>query len=448
MTAAPPAPAAPSPLRYADYRLFWLARFCVVLGTTAMVVVIGWQVYDVARSHYGMSPGQAAFQLGLLGLVQFVPFTLLTPVAGWLADRYERRSVARIAMMTDLVVAAALLAATAAEAKSLPLLFALAALHGAGRVFIGPAMQSITPNIVPAYVLPSAIAMNAIAWQSASVIGPAFGGLLYAWQPTAPYIMTVATLIAGFALISMVQPVRPPPMPGGVYPLRQMAQGLSYTWRDRFLLGAISLDLFAVLLGGATALLPVFARDILHVGPAGLGQLRAAPALGAAVVAAWLAFRPLRHNVGAKMLWAVAAFGVATALFGLTMPIGQSLWGSAALSPLSLGGFTTHRAMLWALAMLLVLGAADMLSVYVRGSLVQLNTPDAMRGRVSAVSGLAISTSNELGELQSGLAAWWLGAVGAVVAGGIGAVAVAALWAILFPQLRLARTFAPPPPTG
>jgi hypothetical protein len=217
-----------------------------------------------------------------------------------------------------------------------------------------------------------------------------------------------------------------------------MVEGVKYTFSERFLLGAITLDLFAVLLGGATALLPVYARDILHVGPEGLGQLRAAPAVGAALVALWLAFRPLKHNVGVKMLLAVVVFGLATIGFGTSHLTGEALFDNANIALL---GVTAS--MLIALSMLALLGAADMLSVYVRGSLVQLNTPDAMRGRVSSVSGLAISASNELGELQSGFAAALLGPVGAVVFGGAGAIMVTGIWAWLFPELKNARTFEP-----
>lgn len=416
-----PDPRAPSsPLAIRDFRLYWLARFAAVMATLAMVVVIGWQVYDVARSDYGMAPRQAAFQLGLLGLVQFVPLALLTPVAGWTADRFERRTVARLAQSVDLLIALLLGLATQADALSLPLLFGLAALHGAARVFVGPASSAIAPNIVPPALLPRAIAMSSIAWQGASVIGPAIGGFLYAAHPSAPYWFAAAALVVSIAALSPIRPIVPPPIAGSAHPLRQMADGLSYVRGHRFLLGAITLDLFAVILGGATALLPVYARDILHVGAPGLGQLRAAPAAGAALVALWFAVRPLHHNVGAKMLLAVAGFGLATIVFGVSHSMPLSLAALAAL-----GGF-------------------DMLSVYVRSSLVQLHTPDAMRGRVSAVSGLAISASNELGEMQSGVAAALLGPAGAVVAGGAGAVAVAAGWAYLFPELRRARTFDPP----
>jgi MFS family permease len=409
-----------SPLSIPDFRLYWIARFAAVLATMAMVVVIGWQVYDLARTDYGMTPREAAFQLGLLGLVQFVPLAVLTPVAGWAADRYERRLVARFANTIDLGICVALGIATATDSLSLPLLFGLAAMHGVARVFVGPAMAAIAPNIVPPALLPRAIAMSSIAWQSASVAGPALGGFLYAGDAALPYWVAAACLTLTTVLIGFIRPVMPPPLAGKAHPLRQMLDGLTYVRNHRFLLGAVTLDLFAVILSGATVLLPVYARDILHVGPEGLGQLRAAPAVGAAVVALWFAWRPLHHNVGVKMLLAVAAFGAATIVFGIS------------------------ESMLLSLAALAALGGFDMLSVYVRSSLVQLHTPDAMRGRVSAVSGLAISASNELGELRGGVAAALLGAKAAVVTGGIGAIAVAAGWFYLFPELRRARTFDPP----
>jgi MFS family permease len=409
-----------SPLSIPDYRYFWIARFSAVLATTAMVVVIGWQLYDLARSDYGMSVGEASFQLGLLGLVQFVPLALLTPVAGWVADRFERRLVARLANGIDLCIALSLGFFTATEALTLPLLFGLAAMHGIARVFTGPAMAAIAPNIVPPALLPRAIAMNSIAWQGASVAGPAMGGVLYAVDPDLAYWVSAGCLLLAIVALTPVRRVMPPPIAGHAHPIRQMADGLSYVKHHRFLLGAITLDLFAVLLGGATALLPVFARDILMVGPEGLGWLRASPAIGAAFVALWFSWRPLHHNVGIKMLLSVAGFGAATIVFGLS------------------------QSMLISMGALIVLGGMDMLSVYVRSSLVQLHTPDTMRGRVSAVSGLAISASNELGELQSGIAAALLGPVGAVVAGGAGAIAVTGLYAYYFPELRRARTFDPP----
>ncbi len=358
--------------------------------------------------------------LGLLGLVQFVPLALLTPVAGWAADRFERRNVARLANGVDALVALGLGWFTWSEQLSLPLLFLFAAMHGMARVFGGPAMSAIAPNLVPPEQLPKAIAMSSIAWQSATVAGPAIGGILYAIEPALPYGLAAALILVAILLLTPIRRMMPPAIGGTAHPVRQMVEGLGYVRRHRFLFGAITLDLFAVLLGGATAMLPVFARDILMVGTEGLGFLRGAPAIGAALVALYFTWFPLRHNVGVKMLVAVAAFGALTILFGLS------------------------RSMALSMAALILLGGVDMLSVYVRSSLVQLHTPDTMRGRVSAVSGLAISASNELGEMQSGLAAALLGPVAAVVAGGAAAMGIAGLWTYLFPELRRARTFDPP----
>ena len=412
-------PKAPSPLSFPDYRYFWLARFTAVMATMAMVVVIGYQLYDTARTDYGMSIREASFQLGLLGLVQFVPLAILTPVAGWVADRFERRRVAIFANMIDLLIAVLLGWFTWTDGLTLPLLFALAALHGVARVFVGPAMSAIAPNIVPPAVLPRAIAMSSIAWQSASVVGPAAGGLIYAAHPASVYVFAAILLALSAFTISRVRPVLPPPTEVRRHPLREMADGLQFTWRERFLLGTITLDLFAVILSGATALLPVFARDILQTGSEGLGFLRAAPAVGAAVVALGLAFRPIERNVGVKMLWAVAVFGAGTVAFGYSTNFFLSL------------------------GLLVLMGAADMFSVFVRGTLIQLNTPDHMRGRVSAVSGLAISASNELGEMRAGSMAAVFGPIPAVVFGGVAAIGVTALWAWLFPELRRAKTFEP-----
>ena len=409
-----------TPLAIPDFRWYWLGRFSSTLAVNAMVVVVGWQVYDLARSQYGLSVREASLWLGMVGLAQFLPLLLLTPVAGWVADRFERTLVGRLAMAIDLLVALALGWGTASGWLTLPLLFVFAGLHGTARVFVGPALSSVAPNIVPAELLPRAIAMSSIAWQGASVAGPALGGLLYASHPPFAYWFAAAMLVLGIVAIGLVRRIVPPPIAPGTTPTRQMLDGLSYVRGHRFLLGAITLDLCAVLLGGATALLPVYARDILQVGPVGLGQLRAAPAIGAAIVALWFAVRPLRYNVGIKMLGAVVGFGIFTVVFGVSRTM-----------PLSLGALG-------------LLGGLDMLSVYVRSSLIQLHTPDAMRGRVSAVAGLAVSASNELGEVQSGLFAALLGPVGAVVVGGVGAVAVALGWAYIFPELRRARTFDPP----
>lgn len=406
------------PLRIRDYRLIWLTRFFSVNATVAVVVIIGAQTYQFARTVNGMAPKEAAFLLGLLGLAQFIPFLLLTPVAGLLADRLDRRFVAAASTAIDLCIALTLALANTYGFLSLPLLFGLAAAHGAARVFIGPSVSAIVPNVVPAESLPRAIAFSSIAWQSASVIGPATAGFLLASDPALPYWYASVLLLIGIGTVLSIRPIKIPPK-SDQHPVRQMAEGAQFVWRERFLLGCVTLDLFAVLLGGATAMLPAFAYDVLHVGDEGLGLMRGAPGLGAALVALWLSFRPLHRNVGAKMLWAVVVYGLATLIFGLSTSF-----------PLSLG-------------MLAVLGAADQVSVFIRNTLVQLNTPDDKRGRVSSISGLAISASNELGEMQSGLAAALLGPIGAVALGGAGAILVTAIWTVVFPELRKARTFAP-----
>ena len=408
-----------SPLQIRDFRLYWLARFASVIATVGMVVILGYQLYDIARADYGRSIKQASFLLGMLGLAQFVPLMLLTPVAGLVADRFDRRSVAAIATSLDLLIALSLAVITQFGHLTLPVLFCLAALHGSARVFIGPAMSAFVPNIVPASLLPRAIAMSSMAWQTGAIVGPAVAGLLFGAGAALPYWTSGALLIVSCAALLLIRRLPAPATGREQKPLKQIAEGFHFVWNERFLLGCVTLDLFAVLLAGATALLPVFARDILHVGAEGLGIMRAAPGAGALVVSLWLSAKPISHNVGAKMLWAVVVFGIATIGFGLSRNLGLSL------------------------AMLALLGAADMVSVFVRSTLIQLNTPDEVRGRVSAISGLAISASNELGEMQSGLAAALLGATGAVVFGGVGAIVITIAWAVLFPELRRARTFEP-----
>jgi MFS family permease len=383
----------------------------------AMVIVIGWQVYDIARET--MSIREAAFQLGLIGLVQFVPLFLLTPVSGWTADRLDRRYIARAVVSLELLCALILFVATWRGFVSLPILFGVAALLGVARAFAGPALGALAPNLVPRAILPNAIALSSAAWQTGAIVGPALGGILYDMTPHLSYGFSTALFAFSVACLFTIPPIaRTPLRPGS--PIRQMVDGLAYVRRNRLVLGAITLDLFAVLLGGVTAMLPIYARDILRVGAEGLGPLRAAPAFGATLMAIIFSVQPLRSNVGVKMLIAVVVFGAATAIFGFSTSF-----------PLSL-------------AMLALLGAADMFSVYIRQSLIQLHTPDEMRGRVSAVSTLAISASNELGETRSGFAAALIGPVTATVAGGIAAIGVTLLWAGLFPELRRARTFAQP----
>ncbi len=389
-----------------------------------MVVIIGYQLYDVARSDYGMGIAEASFQLGLFGLAQFIPLFLLTPVAGLVADRFDRRKIAALATSIDLLIAVALAVATRSDQLTLPLLFVLAACHGAARVFVGPAISAIAPTIVPAALLPRAVAYNSFSWQAGAIAGPALGGLLFGADAALPYWIAVALLALSAIAILSLKRLPATNINRDLHPVRQIIQGMSYVWNERFLLGCVSLDLFAVILGGATALLPVFARDILFidgqpVGADGLGLMRAAPGVGAALVAIFLSVKPIQRNVGTKMLWAVAAFGAATIAFGLSRNFALSL------------------------GVLALLGAADMVSVFVRSTLIQLNTPDEMRGRVSSISGLAISASNELGEMQSGIAAALLGATGAVVFGGVGAIVVTVLWAWKYPELRNARTFSP-----
>ena len=412
----------PAPLRIPDFRAFWLARLTTTIGQMAMVIVIGWQVYDIARET--MDIRDAAFQLGLIGLVQFVPLFVLTPISGWTADRLDRRHIARAVILLELLCALILFASTFGGFVNLPILFGVAALLGVARAFAGPALGAMAPNLVPREILPNAIALSSTAWQSGAIIGPALGGILYDVTPHLPYGLSAALFAFSAICLFTIGPLpRTALKPGS--PLRQMADGLSYVRRNRLVLGAITLDLFAVLLGGVTAMLPLYARDILEVGADGLGPLRAAPAVGATLTAIFFSVRPLKTNVGVKMLAAVVVFGAATAVFGFS------------------------QSYLLSLAMLALLGGADMFSVYIRQSLIQLHTPDEMRGRVAAASTLAISASNELGETRSGFSAALLGPVAATVAGGIAAIGVTLLWALLFPELRRAKTFElaeePPP---
>ncbi len=411
-----------SPFSIPNYRYYWLARLLSMLAGSAMMLIIGWQVYNIARET--MSPAESAAQLGLVGLIQFVPLFALTPVTGWVADRLDRRLITRLTLAAQLACAALLGWLTYSDALSLPALFAVAAILGVARAFSGPAFGALAPNLVPPEILPKAIALSSIAWQVGLIVGPALGGLLHDWRPAAPYALSAALFAVAILAMSLIGRVPRPEVDRERHPVRQMIDGLHYVRTNRLVLGAITLDLFAVFLAGSTALLPIYARDILHVGSEGLGQLSAAPAVGAALTALLFSFRPIKQGVGTKMLAAVVVFGIATIVFGLSTSF-----------PLSL-------------LCLFVVGSADMFSVYVRQSLIQLHTPDAMRGRVGAVSQLTISASNELGDAESGFLAALIGPVAAVVAGGIGAIAITLIWARLFPQLRLARSFDPPDVSG
>lgn len=412
------------PLSFADFRAYLIGRLCAVLAQFAMMIVIGWQAYNIARETMGTH--QAAAQLGLIGLAQFLPLFLLTPVTGWIADHFDRRKIARSTIALQMLCAATLGLATYEGWVGLPLIFTIAVLLGIARAFNGPALSALAPNLVPKPLLPRAIAISSVAWQAGMIIGPAAGGYAYAIVDWGAYALSGALFCIAMICLLLIGKVPQPPRDTSRHPIRQMVDGLAYVRRNRLVLATITLDLFAVLLAGATALLPIFARDIFMVGPRALGHLAAAPAVGAALTALWFSFRPLRTEVGLKMLIAVMVFGLATIVFGLTAFLPRG-W-----------------AMEVAIGALVVLGCADMFSVFVRQSLIQLHTPDEMRGRVSSVSQMTISASNELGEAESGFLAALIGPVAAVIVGGAGAIMITLAWARLFPELRLARSFDPP----
>jgi MFS family permease len=409
-----------SPFDFRDFRLFFAARFLSTFAAMGLVVALQWLLYDMARTTFGFSLKEGSLYLGILGFAQFAALLLFFLPAGYAVDRFDRRKLARVGIAIEIICVLILWFVSIAAIKGLWPLLCIAVLFGAGRAIAAPALQALGPNLVPPSVLPSAIAWNAMAWQAAAIAGPAVTGMILHFSGAAGLsIFCLILLVMSLGLSFAIRPVPRPPR-SDLPPIANIKEGIGYVWTNKMVLGAISLDMFAVLLGGATALLPVFARDVLHVGESGFGWLRAAPAMGAALVAATLTQRPLKRHVGATMFASVGIFGLATIVFGLSSTFWLSMF---ALS---------------------VLGGADMISVYVRSSLIQLYTPDAMRGRVSSVNMLFISASNELGEMQSGIAAFWLGAVGAVVAGGAGAVLVTLLWAWWFPQLRQAQTLAPP----
>lgn len=399
----------PSPFAFPAFRAFFVAKLGSTLAQIMMVVVIGWQVYDLARAT--MPVREAAFLLGLVGLAQFLPVFLLSLVVGVIADRLDRRVIARVAIALELLCALALAALASAGSTLLWPLFAVAVLLGVARAFAAPSLSALAPNLVPPAVLPTAIAWNSIGWQAGAVLGPVGGGIAYDVSPPLPYALAALLFTLSLGALFRIPKVELP-VGSGAKGVAAVKEGLAYVRGNRIVLGAISLDMFAVILAGATAMLPIFARDILMVGPDGLGLLRAAPAVGAGLVALWLTRFPLRTRVGQKMFVNVGLFALATVAFGLS----TTLWVS--------------------IASLVLLGAADMVSVYVRSSLIQLNTPDDMRGRVSSVSLLFISASNELGEFRAGVMAAALGAVEATVLGGLLALGVTMLWARLFPELR------------
>lgn len=394
-------------LRHRNFALFLAARFLATLAVQMQGVAVGWQVYAITGD---------PLDLGLIGLAQFLPFFVLVLPAGQVADHVDRRLILVLCHITELVCAAALLAFTTAGLSSPRPVFAVLSLFGAARAFAMPASQAITPNLVPREEFGRAVALDSSMFHAATVAGPFLGGVVYLAGPTAVY-SAVAVLLA--VSVGMILGVRvPATVRSGEPPTwKTVLEGLHFVRSRPVVLGAISLDLFAVLFGGATAMLPVFARDVLHTGPVGLGLLRTAPAAGAALTALGLAFHPIVERVGRWMFAGVALFGAMTVVFGLSSSF-----------PLSL-------------AALALLGAGDMVSVYIRHMLIQLETPDAIRGRVSAVNAVFIGASNELGEFESGVTASWLGLVRSVVLGGTATLLVAGTWTRLFPMLAAIDRF-------
>jgi MFS family permease len=388
--------------RHRNFRLFVATRTLSNMAQLIQSVAIGWQVYDITRR---------PIDLGYVGLALFLPQILFALPAGQAADRFPRQRTALVSLSVDAVAAATLLVLTTIGYRHVDGIFAVLILFGVGRAFAGPTLQAILPASVPREDLPNAVTWNSSTWQAAVVIGPALGGFLYGLGPVVVYALVLALLIVSIITAALLRlpPVKSIETGGG---LTELLAGVRFVRNHPILLGAISLDLFAVLFGGATALLPIFARDILMAGPMGLGLLRSAPAAGSICSALWLASHPLRRHAGRSMFLAVAGFGAATIVFGLS------------------------RSMILSLAALAVAGACDMISVYVRHTLVQLGTPDAMRGRVNAVSLVFVGASNELGEFESGFTAAWFGTELSVILGGIGTVIVVALWSWRFAELR------------
>ncbi|WP_339763716.1 MFS transporter [uncultured Hoeflea sp.] len=388
--------------RHRAFTFYFTARFLSSFALQIISVSVGWQIYDLTRD---------PFDLGLVGLIQFLPALVLILFTGAAADRYGRRTIMLISEIT-IGLSAAALVYFAWHGLTSPLpIFSVLLVIGISRAFFAPASQSLAPNLVPARDLPNAIAWNSTSWQTATIVGPVAGGLLYGLGAIVPYLTALVFLALAIIALALV----PPPLQrsrGQAQSWQTLVAGFSYVRNQKIVLGAISLDMFAVLLGGAVAMMPVFARDVLELGPWGLGFLRASPGIGAIGMALYLASRPIRRHAGRAMFIAVAVFGAATVVFGLSKSL-----------PLTM-------------AALIVMGASDMISVYVRQSLVQLWTPDELRGRVSAVNMVFIGASNELGEFRAGVMASLIGPVAAVVIGGAGTLAVALAWSMGFPQLR------------
>ena len=386
------------------FTLFQIARFLIVAAVEMQAVAVGWQVYEITRR---------PLDLGLVGLAQFLPGILLFPISGHSSDRFERRNVLSACYTGYALCFALLLALAQRGLQSVTAIYVVLVLLGVVRSFNSTASRSILPQLVPEKHFPNAVAWNASIFQAATILGPSFGGIVYAVSrgPSAVYAIALLTAIAATVSTFRIRPeVKARPRQPMTF--KTVFAGLHFIWTRKLILGAISLDLFAVLLGGAVALLPVYAREILHAGPWGLGLLRTAPGAGAALMAILLAHRPLRGPSGVTLLWAVGGFGVFTIVFGIS------------------------RSLTLSLIALLLAGASDMISVIIRATLTQLATPDEMRGRVTAVDMIFIGTSNEFGQFESGVTAQWFGTVPAVILGGVGTLVVIALWAWFFPELR------------
>jgi MFS family permease len=400
--------------RHLDFSLYQIERALIVAALEMQSVAVGWQVYEITRR---------PLDLGLVGLAQFLPNIFLFLLAGHTADRISRKKVLLFCNLGFALCSALLIVIARSEPRDVKAIYGVLVLLGVVRAFNSPAGRALLPLLVPTEVFPNAVAWNATIFQGSTILGPALGGLLYAvfGGPAGVYaISVVGCILATIALLRIH--LKPVDRPDEVLSTKTVLAGLHYIWTHKIILGVISLDLFAVLLGGAVALLPVFAREILRTGPWGLGLLRASPGVGAAVMAILLAYRPLRRKVGKVMLFCVGGFGLFTIVFGLSH--------SLALSMTSL----------------LFVGACDMVSVVIRGTLVQIATPDAVRGRVNAVEMIFIGASNEFGEFESGITAQWLGTVPAVILGGIGTLLIVGLWAWLFPELRKTEKLTPSEP--
>jgi MFS family permease len=397
----------PSAFAYRSFRLYWMARFLNGFATQIISVAVGWQIYDETRD---------PFLLGLVGLVQFAPAIVFVLVTGSVADRYNRRVVMSLCIGLEALCVAALAgfwvlhAASPEQHGHIWPVFIILTLFGVARAFLTPSVQSLAANIVPRESFANAVAWNSSAMQASFTIGPAIGGLLYGLSSLVPYVVSFA-LFGLAALMTVLIPKPAQKTTSEPRSIETMLAGFRYIRNNPVVLGAISLDMFAVLLGGATALLPVFARDVLDVGPWGLGFLRSAAGVGALVMVAWLVRNPIRDHAGKVMFATVAVYGLSIIVFGLS----TTLWLS--------------------LPALFVMGAADMVSVNVRSTLIQLATPDELRGRVTAVNSVFIGASNEVGEFRAGTTAAFIGAVPAVVIGGVGTLAITAIWTKLFPSL-------------